>query len=148
MVLLDYISSSVHVKSPLPTAPQEDAWPGGRIERLPPNIHMTVMTTHIASSFRVTQKAARTTLSGGNCYIHQMSHIYAGYILTMAVGNKTMVILWLIRNNLHERKIVTIIDMGLHSIEWPGQARIHLALYYTSNKPADQVKNNMGRIIS
>ena len=38
-LLLDYISSSVHVKNLPPTAPKEDAWPRGRHERLPLNIH-------------------------------------------------------------------------------------------------------------
>ena len=38
-LLLDYISSSVHVKNLPPTAPQEDAWPRGRFKRLPLNIH-------------------------------------------------------------------------------------------------------------
>ena len=36
---LDYIFWSVHVKNLSPTAPQEDAWPRCRPERLPLNIH-------------------------------------------------------------------------------------------------------------
>ena len=71
---LDYIFSSVHVKNISPTAPQEDAWPRCRSERLPLNIHKTVMTTHVMSPFRVAQNAALTPLYGRNCYIHQMSH--------------------------------------------------------------------------
>ena len=35
----DYSFSSVHVKNIWPTAPQEDAWPRCRSERLPLNIH-------------------------------------------------------------------------------------------------------------
>ena len=73
---LDYISSSVHVKNLPPTAPQEDAWPRCRSERLPLNIHKTVMTTRAVSPFRVAQKAALTPLYGGNCYIQQMSQLY------------------------------------------------------------------------
>ena len=42
----DYIFSSVHVKNLPPTAPQEDAWARCRLERLPLNIHATVMTTY------------------------------------------------------------------------------------------------------
>ena len=71
---LDYISSSVHVKNLPPTVPQEDAWPRGRSERLPLNIHKTVMTMRAVSPLRVAQNAALTPLYGGNCYIHQMSH--------------------------------------------------------------------------
>ena len=72
---LDYIFSSVHVKNLPPTEPQEDAWPRCRSERLPLNIHKTVMTTRAESSFRMAQNAALTPLYGGNCYIHQMSQL-------------------------------------------------------------------------
>ena len=42
----DYSFSSVHVKNLPPTAPQEDAWARWRLERLPLNIHASVMTTY------------------------------------------------------------------------------------------------------
>ena len=71
---LDYIFSSVHVKNLPPTAPQEDAWPRSRLERLPLNIHKTVMTTHVVSPFRVAQNAALTPLYGGNS-IYTKCHI-------------------------------------------------------------------------
>ena len=58
----DYIFSSVHVKNLPPTAPQEDAWPRCRSERLPLSIHVTAMTTYKVSPFRVAQNAALTLL--------------------------------------------------------------------------------------
>ena len=73
---LDYISSSVHVKNLPPTAPQEDACPRGRSERLPLNIHRTVMTTRAVPPLRVAQKAALTTIQGGNC-IYTKCHTYS-----------------------------------------------------------------------
>ena len=59
---LDYISSSVHVKDLPPTAPQEDAWARCRLERLPLNIHATVMTTYKVTPLRAAQNAALTLL--------------------------------------------------------------------------------------
>ena len=59
---LDYIFCSVHVKNLSPTAPQEDAWARCRSERLPLNIHATVMTTYKVTPFRVAQNAALTLL--------------------------------------------------------------------------------------
>ena len=58
----DYIFSSVHVKNLPPTAPREDAWARCRLERLPLNIHATVMTTYKVTPFRVAQNAALTLL--------------------------------------------------------------------------------------
>ena len=42
--------------------PQEDAWARCRLERLPLNIHATVMTTYKVTPFRVAQNAALTLL--------------------------------------------------------------------------------------
>ena len=86
---LDYISSSVHFKNLPPTAPQEDAWPRGCSERLPLNIHNTVMATRAVSPMRVVQNAAMTSHKGGNFYKHQMSHfnvLRLAHILALSAG--------------------------------------------------------------
>ena len=74
---LDYIFSSVHVKNLSPTAHQEDVCPRCRSERLPLNIHASVMTTYKVSPFRVAQNAALTLLLYIYTKCHIMSYLYS-----------------------------------------------------------------------